>query len=111
MEFRRARKRGLQQGHEWLADLCFEGEMELTSGNAEVGRSLLAVVVQAGSGNDLLDATAMIARAVGRTRLRQGPLPVGPAESQATKSPHCWRLLSFCNMVGGTGIEPVTLAV
>ncbi|KPG87345.1 hypothetical protein AN993_04735 [Stenotrophomonas maltophilia] len=63
VEFRRARKRGLQQGHEWLADLCFEGEMELTSGNAEVGRSLLAVVVQAGSGNDLLDATAMIARA------------------------------------------------
>jgi len=47
-----------------LADLCFEGEMELTSGNAEVGRSLLAVVVQAGSGNDLLDATAMIARAL-----------------------------------------------
>lgn len=39
---------------EWLADLCFEGEMELTSGNAEVGRNLLAVVVQAGSGHDLL---------------------------------------------------------
>lgn len=63
-EFRRARKRGLQQVHEWLADLCFEGEMELTSGNAEVGRGLLAVVVQAGSGHDLLDATAMIARAL-----------------------------------------------
>ncbi len=61
-EFRRVRKRGLQQAHEWLADLCFEGEMELTSGNAEVGRSLLAVVVQAGSGHDLLDATAMMAR-------------------------------------------------
>ena len=61
-EFRRVRKRGLQQAHEWLADLCFEGEMELTSGNAEVGRSLLAVVVQAGSGHDLLDATSMIAR-------------------------------------------------
>ncbi|AVO29272.1 hypothetical protein [Stenotrophomonas maltophilia] len=61
-EFRRTRKRGLQQAHEWLADLCFEGEMELTSGNAEVGRSLLAVVVRAGSGHDLLDATAMIAR-------------------------------------------------
>ncbi len=45
-EFRRVRKRGLQQ----------------TSGNAEVGRSLLAVVVQAGSGHDLLDATAMMAR-------------------------------------------------
>ena len=27
------------------------------------------------------------------------------------KSPHRWRLFSFCNMVGGTGIEPVTLAV
>ncbi len=38
--------------------------MELTSGNAEVGRSLLAVVVRAGSGQDLLDATAMIARAL-----------------------------------------------
>jgi hypothetical protein len=63
-EFRRARKRGLQQVHEWLADLCFEGEMELTSGNAEVGRGLLAVVVQAGSGHDLLDATALIARAL-----------------------------------------------
>lgn len=61
-EFRRVRRRGLQQAHEWLADLCFEGEMELTSGNAGVGRSLLAVVVQAGSGHDLLDATAMIAR-------------------------------------------------
>lgn len=61
-EFRRTRKRGLQQAHEWLADVCFEGEMELTSGNAEVGRNLLAVVVQAGSGHDLLDATAMIAR-------------------------------------------------
>lgn len=61
-EFRRVRKRGLQQAHEWLADLCFEGEMELTSGNAEVGRSLLAVVVRAGSGQDLLDATAMSAR-------------------------------------------------
>ena len=61
-EFRRTRKRGLQQAHEWLADLCFEGEMELTSGNAEVGRNLLTVVVQAGSGHDLLDATAMIAR-------------------------------------------------
>ena len=36
--------------------------MELTSGNAEVGRSLLAVAVQAGSGHDLLDATAMMAR-------------------------------------------------
>ena len=61
-EFRRVRKRGLQQANEWLADLCFEAEMELTSGNAEVGRTLLAVVVQAGSGHDLLDATAMIAR-------------------------------------------------
>lgn len=27
------------------------------------------------------------------------------------KSLHRWRLFSFCNMVGGTGIEPVTLAV
>lgn len=61
-EFRRTRKRGLQQAHEWLADLCFEGEMELSAGNVEVGRSLLGVVVQAGSGHDLLDGTAMIAR-------------------------------------------------
>ena len=36
--------------------------MELTSGNADVGRSLLVVVAQAGSGHDLLDATAMSAR-------------------------------------------------
>ena len=61
-EFRRVRKRGLQQAQEWLADLCFEGEMELSGGNADVGRSLLAVVVRAGSSHDLLDATAMIAR-------------------------------------------------
>ncbi|HGM6730186.1 TPA: hypothetical protein ACKQBZ_004552 [Stenotrophomonas maltophilia] len=61
-EFSRARKRGLQQAHEWLSDVCFEGEMELSGGNAEVGRSLLAVVVQAGSGYDLLDGVAMLAR-------------------------------------------------
>ncbi|HEL3782531.1 TPA: hypothetical protein UM046_004408 [Stenotrophomonas maltophilia] len=61
-EFRRVRKRGLQQAHEWLGDLCFEGEMELSGGNADVGRNLLAVVVQAGSGYDLLEGTAMIAR-------------------------------------------------
>ncbi|MGO4718152.1 hypothetical protein AB4071_03350 [Stenotrophomonas sp. 2MCAF14_2] len=61
-EFRRARKRGLQQAHEWLGDLCFEGEIELSGGNADVGRNLLAVVVQAGSGHDLLDGVAMIAR-------------------------------------------------
>ena len=63
-EFRRAGKRGLPQAHEWLGDLCFEGEMELRGGNAEVGRQLLAVVVQAGSGHDLLDGTAMIARSL-----------------------------------------------
>ena len=61
-EFSRARKRGLQQAHEWLSDVCFEGEMELSGGNAVVGRSLLAVVVQAGSGHDLLDGVAMMAR-------------------------------------------------
>ena len=36
--------------------------MELSGGNAVVGRSLLAVVVQAGSGHDLLDGVAMMAR-------------------------------------------------
>lgn len=61
-EFHSARERGLQQAHEWLSDVCFEGEMELTGGNVEVGRALLAVVVQAGSGQDLLDGAAMIAR-------------------------------------------------
>ncbi|AWH48622.1 hypothetical protein C1925_05400 [Stenotrophomonas sp. SAU14A_NAIMI4_5] len=61
-EFRGVRKRGLTQAHEWLGDLCFEGEVELRDGNTEVGRQLLAVVVQAGSGHDLLDGTAMIAR-------------------------------------------------
>ncbi|MEG0191960.1 MAG: hypothetical protein RR831_00615 [Stenotrophomonas sp.] len=61
-EFQRVRKRGLQDAHEWLSDVCFEGEMELTGGNAEVGRSLLSVVAQAGSGHDLLDATAIMAR-------------------------------------------------
>ncbi|MHC1652944.1 hypothetical protein ACODUL_06545 [Stenotrophomonas maltophilia] len=61
-EFSRARKRGLEQAHEWLSDVCFEGEMELRGGDAVVGRSLLALVVQAGSGHDLLDGVAMMAR-------------------------------------------------
>lgn len=74
-EFRRARKRGLTQAHEWLGDLCFKGEMELRGGNIEMGRQLLAVVVQAGSGHDLLDGTAMIARELleGHSRGERAP--------------------------------------
>lgn len=61
-EFQRSRRRGLQHAHAWLSDACFEGEMELNAGNVDVARGMLEVVVKAGSGHDLLDGTAMLAR-------------------------------------------------
>jgi hypothetical protein len=58
----RASSMGLEAMHDLLTDLCFDGEMELTLGNAEVGRAMLGIVVQAGKSHELGEPLAHIAR-------------------------------------------------
>ena len=65
---RRLRRYPAERCGEELADLCFDGEMELTLGDPEIGRVLLETVAAFPRKGDLVDPAIEIAeRLLGRT--------------------------------------------
>lgn len=59
---KKVRRRPALQRAEEIGDICFDGEIEFTLGNAELGRLMLELVARMKLGDDLIDPAIFRAR-------------------------------------------------